>query len=186
MSVQMSLLAILADAPGYGLQLRNEFEARTGSIWSLNVGQVYTTLSRLERDGLVEQHDGDGAEKLYSITRAGRARLRKWFAAPTEYGAPHRDELVLKLVMALDSSEVDARDVLQAERKAAVQALQEYTRLKRTADDSDLGWLYLLDSLIFQTEARVRWLDACEERLKRGGTRRMTVPAAQDKEEVRR
>ena len=68
MSVQMSLLAILADAPGYGLQLRNEFETRTGSIWSLNVGQVYTTLARLERDGFVEQRDGDGAEKLYAIS----------------------------------------------------------------------------------------------------------------------
>ena len=186
MSVQMSLLAILADGPSYGLQLKNEFEGRTGSIWSLNVGQVYTTLSRLERDGLVEQHDGDSVEKLYSITRKGRARLHTWFARPSEYGAPHRDELVLKIVMALDSSEVDARDVLQAERRAAVEALQEYTRLKRAADDSDIGWLYLLDSLIFQTEARVRWLDACEERLTSGGARRAKVPAAQDKEEVRR
>jgi DNA-binding PadR family transcriptional regulator len=186
MSVQMSLLAILADGPGYGLQLKNEFESRTGSVWALNVGQVYTTLSRLERDGLVEQHDGDGVEKLYSITRAGRARLREWFAQPTQRATPNRDEIVLKLVMALDSAEVDPHDVLQAERKAAVQALQEHTRLKRAADESDIGWLYLLDSLIFQTEARVRWLDACEERLKRRGARRKRSVAERETEEVRR
>jgi DNA-binding PadR family transcriptional regulator len=186
MSVQMSLLALLAYGPGYGLQLRNDFEARTGSIWSLNVGQVYSTLSRLERDGLVEQHDTDSNEKLYSITDAGRARLRAWFSNPAEGGAPNRDELVLKLIMALGGGEVDPRDVLQAERKAAVKSLQEHTRLKRDADESDLGWLFLIDSLIFQTEARVRWLDACEERLKRGTSRRKGRTAARETEEVSR
>jgi DNA-binding PadR family transcriptional regulator len=186
MSVQMSLLAILADGSNYGLQLRNDFEARTGSIWPLNVGQVYTTLARLERDGLVEQHDADSAEKLYSITDAGRARLQEWFSIPTRQGAPNRDELVLKLVMSLGSSEIDPRDVLQAERKAAVQSLQEDTRLKRDADESDLGWFFLLDSLIFQTEARVRWLDACEERLKRGAARRKAPASKPETEEVSR
>jgi len=186
MSVQMSLLAILADGPSYGLQLKNEFEGRTGSIWTLNVGQVYTTLSRLERDGLVEQHEGDEGEKLYSITDKGRRRLRYWFENPTENGTPTRDEIVLKLVMSLDSQAVDSRNVLQAERKAAVRALQEYTLLKRNADESDLGWYFLLDSLIFKTEARVRWLDACEERLKRKGAPRKRSVAQPETEEVRR
>jgi DNA-binding PadR family transcriptional regulator len=186
MSVQMSLLAILADGPGYGLQLKNEFESRTGSVWALNVGQVYTTLSRLERDGLVEQHEGEGGEKLYSISAAGRARLRRWFSSPSPNGTPTRDELVLKIVMSLDSHEIDSRDVLQAERKAAVQALQEYTLLKRNADEADLGWYFLLDSLIFKTEARVRWLDSCEERLTRKGAPRKRAAAQPETEEVRR
>ena len=186
MSVQMSLLAILADGPGYGLQLKNEFESRTGSVWALNVGQVYTTLSRLERDGLVEQRDGEGGEKLYSITAAGRGRLRRWFSTPSPNGTPTRDELVLKIVMSLGNDEIDSRDVLQAERKAAVRALQEYTFLKRNADESDLGWYFLLDSLIFKTEARVRWLDACEERLKRGAARRKAPASTRETEEVSR
>jgi hypothetical protein len=88
--------------------------------------------------------------------------------------------------MALGGGEVDPRDVLQAERKAAVKSLQEHTRLKRDADESDLGWFFLLDSLIFQTEARVRWLDACEERLKRGTARRKGRAAARETEEVSR
>jgi DNA-binding PadR family transcriptional regulator len=171
LSIGMSLLAILESQPMYGLQLKNEFESRTGWVWPLNVGQVYTTLARLERDGLVEPQVGVGREgqKVYEITEAGRAHLASWFTLPMGRPAPSRDELVLKLVMALAVRTPDPVEVIQGERKAAMQLLQEYTRLKREApSDADLGWTFLLDSLIFQTEARVRWLDACEARLVRG------------------
>jgi DNA-binding PadR family transcriptional regulator len=161
----MSLLAILDEGPGYGLQLKNRFEGRTGGVWPLNVGQVYTTLDRLQRDGLVAvRSDEDKGHKFYEITGQGRAILGKWFEEPAG-GSPPREELVLKLVMVARSG-VDARRVIQAERRHAVELLQDYTRLKRDAPaDADLGWLFLLDSLIFQAEARVRWLDACEARL---------------------
>jgi len=187
MSVSMSILAILDDGPAYGLQLKNDFETRTGSIWPLNVGQVYTTLSRLERDGLVRPA-GNGDDKSYQITREGRARLMAWFDEPLEARSPGRDELVLKLIMAVGRKGVSAGDVIQAERKAAIRQLQDYTKLKREADAAaNLGWLFLLDSLIFQTEARVRWLDACEARLRRARpfTQRARR-AASDREEVRR
>jgi DNA-binding PadR family transcriptional regulator len=167
-SVGMSLLAILDEGPTYGLQLKNEFEARTGGVWALNVGQVYTTLGRLQRDGLVSVEPGDQSEaqKIYTITPGGRKRLTRWFSEPTDRSAPNREELVLKLVMVARRRTDDAQPVIQAERRSAVQLLQEYTRLKREAPrPADLGWLFLLDSLIFQAEARVRWLDACEARL---------------------
>ncbi|MCA1832161.1 MAG: helix-turn-helix transcriptional regulator [Actinomycetota bacterium] len=167
MSVAMSLLALLDESPNYGLQLRNLFEERTGGVWPLNVGQVYTTLARLERDGFVRRRPSDADEKLYEMLPAGRRRLREWFATPTRKDAPERDALVLKLVLALGRSDLDAADVIQAERKAAVELLQQYTKLKRDGTEHDLGWLFLLDSLIFQAEARVRWLDMCEERLTR-------------------
>ncbi len=179
MSVGMSLLAILDEGPSYGLQLRNEFEARTGGVWALNVGQVYTTLGRLQRDGLVGVEAGDQAEaqKIYSITPDGKERLHRWFSEPTDRSAPNREELVLKLVMVARRSIEDAQPVIQAERRSAIQLLQEYTRLKREAPKAaDLGWLFLLDSLIFQAEARVRWLDACEARL--SATTREPTPAA--------
>ena len=68
MSVRHALLALLSEGPKYGLQLREEFEARTGEVWPLNVGQVYTTLQRLERDGLVESDDdGDDGAPLFAI-----------------------------------------------------------------------------------------------------------------------
>ncbi len=194
MSVGMSLLAILDEGPGYGLRLRNEFEARTGGIWPLNVGQVYSTLQRLERDGLVRVRDesqGEG-QKLYEVTDDGRTLLNDWFAEPTGHGSPSREELVLKLVMATRLDRAAAADVIQRERRNAIQILQDYTRLKRGApSDGDLGWLFLLDSLIFQTEARVRWLDACEARLSATSAPKTQSPApaphpepASDAEEV--
>lgn len=169
MSVGMSLLAILEDSPSYGLNLKNEFEARTGGVWPLNVGQVYTTLGRLQRDGLVEVDSSEASEaqKTYALTDEGRRRLDDWFGEPAGHGPPTREELVLKLVMVARRSRSEAADVIQAERRSAVELLQEYTRLKRERpSDGDLGWLFLLDSLIFSAEARVRWLDSCEARLR--------------------
>jgi len=170
MSVSMSLLAILDERPSYGLQLRNEFESRTGGVWPLNVGQVYATLDRLERDELVALQPDPGPEgsKVYEITAGGRAHVEAWFAEPSQPKTPSRDELVLKLIMAASRDRAATSTVVQAERRASVELLQGYTRLKRGADDdADMGWLFLVDSLIFQAEARVRWLDACEERLAR-------------------
>jgi DNA-binding PadR family transcriptional regulator len=168
MSVGMSLLAILEGSPSYGLNLKNEFEARTGGIWPLNVGQVYTTLGRFQRDGLVRvQADAaSDSQRFYALTESGQSALDEWFRDAPPHGAPSREELVLKVVMASRRSDADAARVIQSERRNAVELLQQYTRLKRdTPDPSELGWLFLLDSLIFQTEARVRWLDACESRL---------------------
>jgi DNA-binding PadR family transcriptional regulator len=170
----MSLMAILEKGPNYGLSLKNEFEARTGGIWPLNVGQVYTTLGRLQRDGLVKFESSEPSEgqKVYALTDQGRRRLDDWFAEPASDGPPSREELVLKLVMVARRDRAEATDVIQAERRRAVQLLQEYTLLKRDAPrDGDLGWLFLLDSLIFSAEARVRWLDACEARLQSAGNR---------------
>jgi DNA-binding PadR family transcriptional regulator len=170
MSVGMSLLAILEEGPTYGLRLKHEFEDRTGHVWPLNVGQVYTTLGRLERDGLVHA-SSEGRVEVHEITPAGRARLAEWFSRATKSDPPARDELVLKLVMAVDRTGVEPARVIQAERRSAVELLREYTRLKPRGATEDLGWQFLLDSLIFQTEARVRWLDACEARLRRAGPR---------------
>ena len=167
-------MAILENGPNYGLSLKNEFEARTGGVWPLNVGQVYTTLGRLQRDGLVkiESSEASESQKVYALTDEGRRQLDDWFAEPASDGPPSREELVLKLVMVARRDRAEATDVIQAERRSAVQLLQEYTRLKRDAPrDGDLGWLFLLDSLIFSAEARVRWLDACEARLQSAGNR---------------
>jgi DNA-binding PadR family transcriptional regulator len=188
MSVPLSLLALLAEGPSYGLQLKNEFEARTGGIWPLNVGQVYTTLDRLQRDEFVQPVDDTvGAQKVFEITEAGRARLDEWFASGTTVAPRPRDELVLKLVMSLELSGLHPADVIQAERRRAVQLLQEYTRLKAAEEDPELGWAFLLDAVIFQTEAQVRWLDACEARLSRGRSARATrtTPALEEREVVR-
>ena len=73
MSVRHALLALLSDGPKYGMQLRDEYEATTGDIWPLNVGQVYTTLQRLHRDGLVDAEGAaeDERHKRFRITARG-------------------------------------------------------------------------------------------------------------------
>src|SRR3954451_11057498 len=94
MSIRHGLLALLERGPRYGYQLRTEFESRTGSTWPLNVGQVYTTVARLERDGLVVPAGEDEAgHALYAITEDGRDELKHWFASPVDRASPPRNEL---------------------------------------------------------------------------------------------
>src|ERR1700752_3216840 len=102
-SVRHALLALLSEGPKYGLQLREEFEARTGEVWPLNVGQVYTTLQRLERDGLVESDDEEvaGPQKGFRITPAGAEELSSWLRTPPDLSSPPRDELVMKVLIAV-------------------------------------------------------------------------------------
>ncbi|MFJ3218539.1 PadR family transcriptional regulator [Kitasatospora sp. NPDC086801] len=178
MSIRHGLLALLDQGPRYGYQLRTEFEARTGATWPLNVGQVYTTLSRLERDGLVEPagEDEEG-HQFYAVTDQGRTELRAWFDTPVPRTNPPRDELAIKLAMAVTVPGVDVSAVVQGQRRHSIKALQDYTRLKGRAlsgeprpgaapsASNDLAWLLVLDQMIFQTEAEIRWLDHCETRL---------------------
>lgn len=170
MSIRHSLLALLQDLPRYGYQLRVEFESRTGVTWPLNIGQVYTTLDRLERDGLVTKDGDDGqGHVIYSITDAGKAEVGSWFAAPVERNNPPRNELAIKLALAVTIPGVDVKGIIQAQRVASIRALQDYTKARRDTAGSqrsgDTAWLLVLDSLIFQTEAEVRWLDLCEARM---------------------
>jgi DNA-binding PadR family transcriptional regulator len=191
-SVRHGLLVLLADGPSYGYQLRARLEEHTGGTWPLNVGQVYTTLTRLQRDGLVEAVGDDGAgHAVYAITEAGRAAAGEWFRSPIDRTAPARDELAMKLALAVTSSMADVREVLQIQRSASMRGLQEYARLKVRADPAkDLPWLLVLDALTFQTEAEMRWLDHCEARLARAaaagvaaGPRPAAAPAPQSQEE---
>lgn len=175
MSVKHGLLALLEGGPRYGYQLRAEFEERTGSTWPLNVGQVYTTLGRLERDGLVHATGADAeGHEMYEISEAGRAEVERWFATPVGRTQPPRDELAIKLALAVTTPGVDVAALIQRQRSATVGALQDYTRLKR--GEVDLAWGLVLDSLVFAAEAEIRWLDHCEARVRRAV--RETQPTA--------
>jgi DNA-binding PadR family transcriptional regulator len=168
MSVRQALLALLSEGPTYGLQLQQEFEARTGDVWPLNVGQVYTTLQRLERDGLVESEDaGEGPQKGYRITTAGEMELSEWLRTPPDMTSPPRDELVIKVLVALRLPGVDVRDLVQVHRRYLVELMQQYTRLKEDASEYDIGLALVVDAELFRLDAVIRWLDATDGHLKR-------------------
>jgi DNA-binding PadR family transcriptional regulator len=171
MSVRHAVLALLSEGPKYGLQLREEFEARTGEVWPLNVGQVYTTLQRLERDGLVES-DGSGEagpQKGFRITTEGEVELAAWLRTPPDLSSPPRDELVMKVLIALGLPGVDVHEVVQAHRRYLVQLMQEWTRLKEYSADRDLGFALVVDAELFRLDSVIRWLDAADGRIKRTG-----------------
>jgi DNA-binding PadR family transcriptional regulator len=166
LSVRNSLLAILDAGSRHGYGLKSEFEAATGNVWPLNVGQVYSTLSRLERDGLVLTSEDGVRQKIYRLSDKGRRELQHWYETPVERDVGPRQELAIKLVFAMRAGPERVRDVVQRQRKVTMASLQEFTRLKVAAGiDGDLAWLMMLDALIFQADAEARWLDLCEARL---------------------
>jgi len=169
MSVRHALLALLSEGPKYGLQLGEEFEARTGEVWPLNGGQVYTTLQRLERDGLVES-DGTGTEgpqKGFSITAEGEQELAWWLRTPPDLSSPPRDELVMKVLVALYVPSADVHAVIQAHRRYVVELMQRWTRIKEDEAGSELNMSLAIDAELFRLDSVVRWLDAAEARVSR-------------------
>lgn len=172
MTIRRSILALLSEQPMYGSQLKAEFEARTGSAWPLNVGQVYTTLARLERDGLVALLGPPVEENriVYGLTDAGRQVAQEWWGDPVDRDSAPRSELAIKLALAVTVPGVDVGSVVQVQRTATMRQLQDLTRLKRRSgadDPAALAWSLVLENLVFAAEAEIRWLDHVESRLLR-------------------
>ncbi|GAA4047206.1 helix-turn-helix transcriptional regulator [Arthrobacter methylotrophus] len=170
MSIRYSILALLQEQPRYGYQLRAAFEERTGAVWPLNIGQVYTTLNRLERDALVRKEGDDGrGHVLFSVTDAGAEEITRWFSTAVDRGAPPRNELAIKLALAVTTAGIDVPALIQAQREISLKELQELTQTRKDLAANqrlaDTARLLVLDSLIFHAEAEARWLDLCEARL---------------------
>jgi DNA-binding PadR family transcriptional regulator len=168
-SVRHALLALLSEGPKYGLQLREEFEARTGEVWPLNVGQVYTTLQRLERDGLIESDDAgdDGPQKGFQITADGQRELAGWLRTPPDLSSPPRDELIIKVLVAMRLPGADVTEVIQVHRRYLVELMQQWTRLKEDEAGLDLSFALVVDAELFRLDSAVRWLDTADGRIKR-------------------
>lgn len=169
MSVRQTLLAILAQGPCYGYQLRHEFDRRTGSIWPLNVGQIYNTLERLERDGLVARGATDAHGHVYwEITDAGAADVDRWLVSPVERGQATRDELAIKIAVAATLPGADAAEVIDTQRAASSRRLDGLREVRESREDDSpqgLAWSLVVDSMIFAADAELRWLDQVRTRL---------------------
>jgi DNA-binding PadR family transcriptional regulator len=180
MSIKYALLSLLDRQPHHGYQLKTAVEGWLGHSWPLNIGQVYTTLTRLERDGLVVLGEMDAqGRQTYQITPAGRAALADWFATPVARDGLVRDELLVKLVAAVAAGDGTAFAVIRGQRTATLALLQQHTRGKAQAErHADLPRLVVADLLIAQAEAEVAWLELCEARLRAAGRDRRGGGAA--------
>ena len=167
MAVREGLLALLSEGPSHGYLLKTAFEAATGGTWPLNVGQVYTTLDRLQRDGLVTADERDG-QKRYTITAAGREELAAWWTTLPGSAPPPRDELLLKVLLAVDEGPDHALEVITRHRTALTRVLQSHRRA--SSDGADLAAALVAEALVARAEADLRWLDTCEARVLRAAT----------------
>lgn len=168
LSLRHALLAPVSDGPKYGLQLRHEFEKWTGEVWPLNAGQVYTTLQLLERDGLIAS-DADaeaGPHKAYRITGDGASELDSWVRTPPDRNSPPRDELVIKVLVAIRMPDLDAHDVIQAHRRHIVDLMPERASVERDVGAEEISLALVVDAEQFRLDSAVRWLDAAKSRLR--------------------
>lgn len=168
--VQRALLALLWERPRHGYELHDLFEAAVAGHWELNSGQIYSSLERLARDGLLVEdavERGGGPDKrMWALTDAGRRELAIWFSAPVPREYRLRDEFYLKLMLAIVTQADRPRRVLQVQRRELFQELHDLTARRNAADPArELASILLLDSAIMHTEAELRWLDMVEARL---------------------
>lgn len=175
MSVRMGILALLDEGPSHGYQLKAAFEARTGGVWTVNVGQVYTTLDRLRGDGLVEPAPGGEApeggrdRRRWRITPDGKAEVRRWFDDAAVDPSPPRDELLVKVLLAFARSPAEALEVIDRQRVELYRSLHvERTASTSATSDDDLAALaaaLMAEAVRARREADLRWLDHCESLL---------------------
>jgi DNA-binding PadR family transcriptional regulator len=169
MSVRHALLAVLTEGTCYGYQLRSEYSRRTGSAAPLNVGQIYNTLDRLERDGLVVKGAMDDAGHVpYTITSTGTAEVEAWLATSVGVvGA--RDELVVKVTLALSLPGADAREVVRIQRERSLAESADLARARDELEAADgepeLARLLAVEAQEAQVGARLAWLDTAERRI---------------------
>jgi DNA-binding PadR family transcriptional regulator len=161
-----AVLALLADEPAHGYEIKRALEERFGSVIApLNAGQVYTTLQRLQRDDLVADdavaQSGRPDKRVYRLTAAGREALQEWLGAPS---APTklRDDFFMKLVLAHSMGLADPAELIARQRQTYLRALGELERV--LADGGADGTTALVvEGAALHLEADLKWLDRCEE-----------------------
>jgi DNA-binding PadR family transcriptional regulator len=166
-------MGLLADGPLHGYELKAACEDELVPASPLNFGQVYTTLDRLQRDGLVAHEVVSQSErpdkKVYALTPAGRRQLHEWLETPSPPQTDPRHETALKLVLARRLAGADPLQVVAAERRAAFERLREASqdRARARKEKPPLATILFLDLTVLQLEAFLKWLDRCEELLRK-------------------
>lgn len=172
MSIKFALLSLLVEQPRSVGRLKSDFEDRTRATWPVNVGQVYQTIQRLTRDGLVEPTGSDTGEsgrhtEVFAVTDTGRAELTAWWHSPILPPPNDRDDLVIKTAMAASATGrlpdgMDFASVLHNQRLAVLDELRTLTRSKAEVPPSTAADRLQLERRIFDMESQIRWLDQVE------------------------
>jgi len=173
--VQYALLGLISGRPegAHGYQLKIEFDALYGDFWSLNYGQLYRTLDRLERAGLVqcteEVQSGRPSRKVYRITASGQQSLDDWLLLPpTDEPRPLRDDLSVKLLFLTESRRQETLALVRSQRAIYLHHLARLTK-RRTVLEESAQDMFVTRLLLLQADMRVRadlaWLDLVEKEL---------------------
>jgi DNA-binding PadR family transcriptional regulator len=181
LSIKHAILGLLTGGPLHGYGLKSAYEEHLVPGATLNIGQVYPALDKLQQDGQVTVEVIPQSErpdrKVYTLTDAGRRELDEWLKAPSRQETDPRNETYLKLMLAWRLSRqapgsIDPFAVIDAERRACLARLHELTaaRARAEKDRDGLPTLLLLDLAIVRLDAFHRWLDRCEEAFRQGET----------------
>ncbi len=175
MSVKYAMLGILAGKDLHGYELKSSFDEKVGEFWSLNYGQIYSTLDRLEKEALVthdlQTQDRRPDRKIFSITGKGRTELEEWLSTPVHKVRALRDEFFIKLVF-MDRN--NPGPILELIEKQKALYLKQMTRLtsrkvalKKKPENADpLTAELLMDAGLFHAEADIKWLSLCALKIK--------------------
>ncbi|KAA9374099.1 PadR family transcriptional regulator [Microbispora cellulosiformans] len=170
--MRQALLALLAKEPAHGYELKQALESIFGIAYpSPNIGQIYVTLGRLEKDGYVRAVDVEQAnrpnKKVYYITAAGREALETWVDEPTE-GPRVRDEFFMKLVLAPLTGLADRMALVNRQRRHYLSLMRDLGELAEAAERTDpdnRASLLLIEGAMLHLQADLDWLERCQEEL---------------------
>jgi DNA-binding PadR family transcriptional regulator len=175
MSLKFGILGLLAEQPLHAYAVKTRFQDLLGGSWEVNIGQVYTTLQRLERDGLVEPAGppGDRGRVPYRLTGVGRKALQTWLAEPEAEPQQLREEIYLKLLLAVRVANGDLPALLARQRRVYLQRLKDLAGLEdRARSDGRDDLVLLYRGALLHTEADLKWVDACAEAVESGRDKR--------------
>lgn len=175
MSVKYAMLAILSERDQYGYELKTSFEAKVGEFWSLNYGQIYSTLERLEKEALVTHdrlsQDKRPDRKIFSITGKGRKELDEWLSAPVGKLRALRDDFFIKLVFMDRNDPGPILELIERQKSLYLKQMSSLTRQKlklktKSGEEDALITELLIDAGLLHAEADIKWLESCEAKIR--------------------
>ncbi|MFI1441721.1 PadR family transcriptional regulator [Streptomyces fructofermentans] len=167
--MRLPLLALLARGPAHGYELKQDLEQLLGSAYPQpNVGQIYVTLNRLQKQGLIEGEDiaqsSRPNKKVYHLTEAGQEELRTWFDQ-TEDEPRVRDEFFMKLALAPQSGLADQITLINKQRRQYLNSMRNLSKLTAAEDRDNRIAQLLIEGAMLHLQADLDWLERCQEEL---------------------